>query len=177
MTDPVASLPEHAREAFKEPMGPVYTDVRELLADAGDPIIAVGDVVTYHLAEAGVTPKVSVVDGKTEREAVSETIRGGVPDADREVEVESAPATVSGDLLDALVAAIHAEGSTVVSVLGEEDLAAIPAVLAAPDGASVVYGQPGEGMVLANVTEELHERVLELAELLETTEEFWSLVD
>ncbi|MFC3477502.1 GTP-dependent dephospho-CoA kinase family protein [Halobacterium litoreum] len=177
MVDPVATLPADAREAFKEPLGPVYTDTQRLLADAGDPVVAVGDVVTYHLVEAGAPPKVAVVDGKTEREEVSDEVRGGVPDADREVEVESEPATVSAALLDALVAAVEFEGSTVISVVGEEDLATVPAVLAVPDGGSVVYGQPGEGMVLANVTPDLRERVVELAELLETTEAFWTTLE
>jgi len=144
--------------------------------DAGDFIVAVGDVVTYHLVAAGAPPKVAVVDGKTEREAVTEEVAGGRPDADRTVEVASDPGTVSEELLAALVDAIEADGSTLLSVDGEEDLATLPAVIAAPVGASVVYGQPGEGMVLANVTSALEEQALELCGLLETTESFWELL-
>ncbi|WP_232702981.1 GTP-dependent dephospho-CoA kinase family protein [Halobacterium wangiae] len=177
MTRPAATLPPDARGAFKDPLGPVYQDAQRLLADAGDPIIAVGDVVTYHLVAAGAPPKVALVDGKTKREEASEEVRSGVPDADRDVEVASQPATVSEELLAALVEAIDADGSTLVSVVGEEDLATLPAVLAAPTGASVVYGQPNEGMVLVNVDSETKARARELAELLETTEEFWALVD
>jgi uncharacterized protein (UPF0218 family) len=173
--EPVATLPPEARDAFKEPLGPIYTDPERLLADAGRPIIAVGDVVTYHLLSAGHTPKVAVIDGKTEREAVSDEIRGGLPDAD--VTVASEPATVSRELLAALVDAIGRDGATVISVVGEEDLATVPAVLAAPDGASVVYGQPGEGMVLGTVDADVRAELRELAERLDTTEEFWRLVD
>jgi uncharacterized protein (UPF0218 family) len=32
----------------------------------------------------------------------------------------------------------------------------------APAGASVVYGQPGEGMVLVTVTDEIHEQMADL---------------
>lgn len=177
MTRAAATLPPDARGAFKDPMGAVYTDTQRLLGDAGSPIIAVGDVVTYHLVAADAPPKVAVVDGKTEREAVTQEIAGGRPDADRTVEVASDPATVSVELLEALVESIDAEGSTLLSVDGEEDLATLPAVLAAPIGASVVYGQPGEGMVLANVTSSLKEQVRELCDLLKTTDEFWALVD
>ncbi|WP_232686631.1 GTP-dependent dephospho-CoA kinase family protein [Halobacterium zhouii] len=173
----VATLPEDARAAFREPLGPVYEDAERLLSAAGSPVIAVGDVVTYHLVNAGAPPDVAVVDGKTEREAVTEAVAGGMPEADREVAVESDAATVSAALLSALVDAIGADGTTLIRVTGEEDLATLPAVLAAPVGASVVYGQPGEGMVLANVTSERTERVRELCELLETTEEFWSLLE
>ncbi|WP_336036133.1 GTP-dependent dephospho-CoA kinase family protein [Halobacterium yunchengense] len=177
MARAAATLPPDARGAFKDPLGPVYEDVYDLLADAGSPVIAVGDVVTYHLVEAGAPPKVAVVDGKTEREAVSEAVAGGRPDADRTVEVESDPATVSVELLEALADAVRADGSTVVSVTGEEDLATLPAVLLAPADASVVYGQPGEGMVLVNVTSAVAARARALCERLETTGAFWDIVD
>jgi len=175
VADAVATLPAAERDAFKDPIGPVYTDAQRLLADAGRPVITVGDVVTYHLVAAGHAPKVAVVDGRTEREAVSDEVREGVPSAD--VRVASEPATVSRELLEALVEAIEADGDTVVEVDGEEDLAVVPAVLAAPEGASVVYGQPGEGMVLATVDDDLRTRLRELADRLETTEAFWRLVD
>ncbi|NIB99766.1 GTP-dependent dephospho-CoA kinase family protein [Halobacterium sp. R2-5] len=177
MARAAATLPPDARGAFKEPLGPVYEDAQRLLADAGDPVIAVGDVVTYHLVEADAPPKVAIVDGKTEREAVTEEVADGRPDADRTVEVASEPGTISEELLAALVEAIEAEGSTLLAVDGEEDLATLPAVLAAPVGASVVYGQPGQGMVLANVTSALEEQARELCELLETTDAFWSLLE
>jgi len=70
----VARLPERARSSFKEPLGPVFTDALDLLDAAGEPLIAVGDVVTAHLGDAGVTPHVAVVDGKTERETVDAAV-------------------------------------------------------------------------------------------------------
>ncbi|GAA0647885.1 GTP-dependent dephospho-CoA kinase family protein [Salarchaeum japonicum] len=173
----VARLPKSARAEFKEPLGRIYTDAQELLADAGSPIIAVGDVVTYHLERAGATPHVSVVDGRTEREAVEEEIVEGFPDADTDVHVASDPATLSHELVEALVDAIGRAETTLLVVDGEEDLASLPAVVAAPVGASVVYGQPGEGMVLVNVDSELKERVRDLLGLLETEDAFWRLLD
>ncbi|MFB6078664.1 MAG: GTP-dependent dephospho-CoA kinase family protein [Halarchaeum sp.] len=177
MPTAVATLPKSARASFKEPLGPVFTDAVDLLDGAGDPIIAVGDVVTYHLGEAGVTPHVAVVDGKTEREAVDPELAANLPAAARTVEVESDPATVSADLLTALVDAIDADAPTRIVVTGEEDLATVPAVLYAPTEATVVYGQPGEGMVRANVTAGLRDRVRELAGELDTTDDFWRLVE
>jgi len=41
----------------------------------------------------------------------------------------------------------------VIFVEGEEDLAVIPLVFAAPPGVAVLYGQPGEGVVLRIVDE------------------------
>jgi len=150
----VLTLPPELREAFKEPFGPLYTDIDELLADAGEPIIAVGDVVTYHLREAGHEPHVAVVDGLTERAAIPEEIRAGLEGAgEHRIDVVNDPAELSRDLLLSLREAVDAEAATLLVVEGEEDLATLPAVLAAPLGGSVVYGQPGEGMVLVEVTE------------------------
>ena len=152
-------LPDDLRGELKEPWGPVFTDADALLAEAGEPLVAVGDVVTYHLEAAGRTPDVSMVDEMTERSAVDEDVREALGEAD--VAVESPAAALTGDLLEALVHAIEAAdeggGPTRIHVDGEEDLATLPAIVAAPDGASVVYGQPGEGMVLVPVTPETRE--------------------
>ncbi len=166
------------RDAFKEPLGPVTTDADELLADAAEtrgeraapdaPVIAVGDVVTYHLREAGRVPDVALIDGKTEREAVDPEIESALAAADdRRIRVENPAASLSAELLEALEEALSAVDPVIVEVTGEEDLAALPAILAAPDGASVVYGQPGEGMVRVAVTPESREEARELFETLE----------
>ncbi|MFC7097295.1 GTP-dependent dephospho-CoA kinase family protein [Halobaculum marinum] len=146
------TLPDDLRGAFKDPMGPVYTDTERLLSDAGDPIVAVGDVVAYHLRVAGRDPDVAVIDGKTEREAVSDEIAAVLADDDRRIEVTNDPATLSASMLEALAEAVADPDPVVIYVTGEEDLATVPALLVAPEGASVVYGQPGEGMVLVDVT-------------------------
>nr|WP_235169105.1 DUF359 domain-containing protein [Halobacterium salinarum] len=174
-TDAAATLPADARDAFKSPIGPVYTDAAALLADATSPIIAVGDVVTYHLVDAGQTPAVAVVDGRTERDAVRPAVRDAIPEPD--LTVASEPGTVSVSLVRALVDAIADADATVVSVDGEEDLAVVPAVLAAPADATVVYGQPGEGMVRVPVTDAGRAEMRERADRLETTAAFWRLVD
>lgn len=156
--DVLLELPEDERAAFKEPMGPVYTDPERLLADAGEPILAVGDVVTGHLVAAGRQPDVALVDGRTQRGAIDESVRDRLDDVvdldvldDPDLAVSNPPATLTRELLSALREAVDAADPTVVLVDGEEDLAAVPAVLVAPDGAAVVYGQPGEGMVLVEV--------------------------
>jgi hypothetical protein len=147
-------LPDDLRGAFKDPFGPVYTDAERLLADAGHPLVAVGDVVTYHLREVGHDPQVAVVDGKTERETVSEEVARVLDGDARRVEVKNAQATLSEALLRALVDALAHDDPTVLVVEGEEDLATLPAMVAVPPGGSVVYGQPGEGMVLVSVDAE-----------------------
>ena len=167
MANVLVELQKELRGELKEPLGPVYTDTDALLADAGDPIICVGDIVTYHLLEGGRRPDVALVDGKTKRERVEREILDAIDGFDRQREVENPPATLTAELLDVLVDAIDSDGSTVITVEGEEDLAALPAIVAAPDGASVVYGQPDEGMVLVTVDEALRKECRDLLERME----------
>ena len=171
-SDVLLALPRALRGELKDPLGPVYTDADGLLADAGDPIVTVGDVVTYHLLRAGRRPDVALVDGKTKREAVDEAVWEAIEGFSRRVEVSNPAATLSASLLETLRTALDRAGgggaeTTVVVVDGEEDLAALPAVLAAPDGASVVYGQPDEGMVLAAATPERRKGVRDLLERMD----------
>jgi len=49
-----------------------------------------------------------------------------------------------------------------IVVDGEEDLATLPAILYAPLGSAVVYGQPNEGSVLVEVTPEKKKHVMDL---------------
>ncbi|MFB6121279.1 MAG: GTP-dependent dephospho-CoA kinase family protein [Halobacteriaceae archaeon] len=173
----VARLPAAVREDLREPLGPVLTDVGELLGGAGDPLIAVGDVVTYHLLDAGHRPAVALIDERTEREATTGAVAATLADLDRDVTVPNEPGTLSEELIDALADAVESPDPTVIEVDGEEDLAALPAVLLAPDGATVVYGQPGEGMVRVTVSPETKATVRDLLERFETAERLWSLVE
>ena len=152
MSDPVVRLQESLRAELKEPLGPVYTDPAALLADASAPLIAVGDVVTAHLLEAGHTPAVALVDERTERAAVEDWVADAVAEAEgfeQELTVTNPATVLTESLLVALRTAVAAadEANTLITVDGEEDLATLPALVVAPAGGTIVYGQPGEGMV------------------------------
>nr|WP_241175361.1 GTP-dependent dephospho-CoA kinase family protein [Natronolimnobius sp. AArcel1] len=170
-------LPDALRGELKDPIGPIETDADALLADVEGPLIAVGDVVTYHLLEAGRTPDVALVDERTEREAVDDEIQAAVTD-EIHLEAVNPPAEISADVIRALREGLDREEPTTILVDGEEDLVALPAIVAAPEGASVVYGQPGEGMVHVTVTDD-HRR--EMRALLERfdgdTERLWTLLE
>lgn len=152
-SDPLLSLPSELRPAFKGPFGPVYSDVATLLTDLHEPIISVGDVVTWHLESYGHRPKIAVVDGRTEREQTTEEISRVIDNRPNHVTVANPPGTITEDLIVTLKESIAAQTPTTVVVDGEEDLATVPAVILAPVGTTVVYGQPGKGMVPVTVTE------------------------
>lgn len=174
----VVRLPDELRAAFKEPLGPLYTDAEELLSDAGDPLIAVGDIVTYHFERAGRRPDVALVDGRTKRQAVDEEVRETVEAPPDRIDAVNPAGVLTVDLLEALRDAVARDAPTTIVVDGEEDLATLPAVLAAPEGATVVYGQPDRGMVAVDVTAETRAEFRDLLERMDgDRERLWELLD
>ncbi|RRJ27820.1 GTP-dependent dephospho-CoA kinase family protein [Halocatena pleomorpha] len=153
------TLPRSLRAELKDPLGPVYTDPEALFETAGTPIVAVGDVVTEHLLSV-TTPSVALVDGQTKRTPLDTPV--DLTPFDRKHAVENPAATLSREMLETLSQAIDDGETTAIVVDGEEDLAALPAIIAAPLGASVVYGQPDAGMVLVTVEEQTRSTVCEL---------------
>ena len=142
-------LPTSLRQTLATPFGPVH-QTREAVdaARSSRLVIAVGDVVTQTLLDHGIVPKLMVVDGVTQRGTKVEAALRGLPAGVRQVRVKNPPAEITRELVSALEAALDGPGSTVITVQGEEDLAALPAMILAQDGALVCYGQPP-----ANATE------------------------
>lgn len=161
-------LQEALRHELKDPFGPIYTDAEEMLEDVDGPIIAVGDIVTYHLLQAHRIPDIALIDGKTKRERIDQEIEDAIGGFDHRIEVENPAATLTDELLEAVASAIQCDGTVIIMVTtGEEDLAALPAIAAAPADAVIVYGQPDEGMVLAEADTDLRDFCVDLLERME----------
>ena len=126
-------------------------------------IAAVGDMTTFFLLEASVVPDLAVVDNKTKRMPVpDEVVKSLMHDGYRTVEVKNPAATLTKELIDQIRESLKGEERVKIVVEGEEDLATLPAILFAPLGSAVVYGQPGEGSVLVRVTPEKKKNIEEL---------------
>jgi GTP-dependent dephospho-CoA kinase len=141
------TLPEEHRKLFQEPFGELYLTIDEILPKITDRIVySVGDVVTHNLQKRGITPAIAVVDGYTMRLPCTRmpVLRGEC------IRVKNPAGTLTDDLIRALDHAVMYPPVTVM-VDGEEDLAVIPLVIAAPEGAIVLYGQPHQGVVLRTV--------------------------
>jgi uncharacterized protein (UPF0218 family) len=137
-------LPEAHRDLFKKPFGTLYGCIGELLPRLkGRAVYAVGDVVTHNLLDAGLVPDIAIIDGYTMR---SPCTRSPLPRA-RRLTAKNPPGTITDELTGAIDDLLR-NPPGVIFVDGEEDLAVIPLVLAAPIGAAILYGQPGEGVVL-----------------------------
>ncbi len=144
------TLPKEHRKLFREPFGELHRNLNEVLPKiAGSIVYTVGDVVTHNLQKIGINPAIAVVDGCTMRSPCRRmpAIHGEC------IRVKNPAGTITDELVRALEHAIEHPPVTVI-VDGEEDLAVIPLVIAAPDGAIILYGQPRQGVVLRTVNPE-----------------------
>ncbi len=160
-------LPERLRPALAEPWGPVVdTATLGLMLKPKDIVIAVGDIVSTTLQDLGVKPRLFVCDYKTLRGGDDPELKARLGDwGDREIKVENPAASVTREAWDAVLDALgQPDGVTTrIVVDGEEDLLGIPCFIEAPEGAIVLYGMPGRGVAVCNVTPELRAKVTSLA--------------
>ncbi|OPY54636.1 MAG: hypothetical protein A4E49_00947 [Methanosaeta sp. PtaU1.Bin112] len=155
-------LPDELRNYLKEPLGRLFrgdglecvTAMEKELISAKK-VIAVGDMTAFYLLKANIVPDLLVVDNKTKRMPVSDHVVDTLGhQIYRTVWVKNPAATISKDLIDLIQQSLQGTEHVKIIVEGEEDLATLPAILYAPFGSVVVYGQPNEGSVLVDVTPE-----------------------
>jgi GTP-dependent dephospho-CoA kinase len=157
------------REELKKPQGlliegPFEETMKRLkeLVDEEKPslIISVGDIVSSHMVEQGISLDVLLVDNKTMRKPIQPI----VVDVDQTLYAQNPPGAITDEAWAAIRQAIGQKGRTKVIIDGEEDLLTIVTVLSAPVDAFVVYGQPQVGVVVVKVTEETQERMRRIAD-------------
>jgi uncharacterized protein (UPF0218 family) len=160
-------LNDKLKAELKKPFGDLcaHADCAEKLR-AYKKIVTVGDITTYNVIQAGIVPDVCIVDGITMRTKVPDTIYQAITSERRAVyEVYNPPGSVTQQLQNAVSGSMKNIGRSLrtrIVVNGEEDLAVIPAVIEAPLGTAVVYGQPSEGMVIIVTTREKKEKAKRL---------------
>lgn len=145
-------LPDDLREELAKPIGRFVSAwaLRKHLEGAPR-VITVGDVVTITLIQMGLDPDVAVFDYKTQRseeyasKARIQKMKG------RLVKVENPPARITKAMWNAVKEAVRARDTVKVEVSGEEDLAALVAIINAPEGAQVIYGIPNKGLMVVAV--------------------------
>ena len=125
--------------------------------------VAVGDVVSHNMLTEGIQPHVIIVDGKVMRK---ETQMTELPKI-RKISVKNPPGMITPQALKAVERAMKQKQPTLIMVEGEEDLMTLPAVLNAPEGWLVVYGQPLEGVVAVKVEATAKRKVSRIIEAME----------
>jgi uncharacterized protein (UPF0218 family) len=143
-------LPEEMRSELAKPLGRLFK-----LSEIDGPsfaqavkgasfVVTVGDRVTETIGKTGRVPDVQIVDSRENRKPrAPPKVRFSVSS-----EVKNPAGSITSAAVERIGASFEGVKPARVLVEGEEDLLAIPAILLAPDSASVFYGQPGMGIVL-----------------------------
>ena len=160
-------VPEDRREVFKQCLG---SDLKEseLTKHHDKKIITVGDVVSLTMRRNDIRPILSVYDGYTERHEMTD-FANLVEGEEKEVVVNPA-GVITDELEDAIRNALKTGKTDLIRVDGEEDLALMPCILYAPEGAEVVYGWPGKGMKIVSTDDVTRKRIEELWKMMEDFE-------
>lgn len=156
-------LPLVHRERFRDPFGDLYPELHAALPRlSGKAVYTVGDVVTRNILAQGISPVIAIIDGQTKRVPCGQTPLLNAP----KIHVKNPAGMITDELVQAITDAV-ALPPAVIMVDGEEDLAVIPLVLAAPEGAVVLYGQPGEGVVIRDIDLAAKKTAAEMLSLFE----------
>ena len=159
-------IPESKRHLFKEIIGrPV--DIDDIKPNT-TMTVTVGDVVSLTVWKEGIVPSVSVYDGMTERRDMTDFAVLVNERGLERTEVSNPAGSITCGLVDAIRNAFD-RGTGLIHVEGEEDLALMPVIRYAPDGAMIVYGWPGKGMMAITTDEDIR---TEIEKLWKQMEEF-----
>jgi len=149
----VLILKKELRSTLRRPFGKLYPsldDVGGLLSES-DLLISVGDVTTKNLLDAGITPDISIIDYKIKRKPSKHKIEYDAVI----LHAKNPPGTIADELWDVIKEGIErvkkSRKNVLIVVDGEEDLSVLPCVLESSEGSLILYGQPGEGVVLVEV--------------------------
>jgi uncharacterized protein (UPF0218 family) len=148
-------ISERAKEQMKKPLG-TLEDISRLRC-AGR-LITIGDVCTVAILRTGAVPHLAVFDHHTMRSEVDrsmvEELGARFPNPRR----YSNPAgTVSDELLRDAGKLIDEGGAILID--GEEDLTALAFIMVAKKDDIILYGQPGEGVVVVRPGKRLKKKI------------------
>jgi len=161
-------LPESLRENLKWPLGPLVQgpDVLTALGTAS-PVVSVGDFCTLDLIARGRTPDVCLVDFKTKRQEDPELRDAFSRVRAKILRLKNPAATITAEAWPVLSEAFKSEERVRVEVQGEEDLLALVCIALAPETAAVLYGMPGQGVVVVRADHAAKSRVLDILRRME----------
>ena len=153
-------LPLTMRSELKRPLGRLFKGsptetIQQLIAflkEREPPLFAVvGDYTAENILASSLEPDIVVVDHRVMRVTVDPLDHG----LRRIINAKNAQGTVDAEAWYALEEAVTLKSEASVIVEGEEDLLVLPLISLMPLGSVIVYGQPREGMVVVEVTDEM----------------------
>jgi uncharacterized protein (UPF0218 family) len=165
--EPEYILTERLRVFLKEPFGTLIegtpeqtmAKLRAMVDEAKPPrLVSVGDVVSKNMHQCNLHPQLTIIDYVSLR---NQAMPKEAP-VDRTIQVKNPQGTITNQARAAVKAALDSDLHTHIVVEGEEDLLTLAAVLYAPLGSFVVYGQPHVGIVVVLASSDKKEQVKKL---------------
>ncbi len=161
-------LPESLRENLKWPLGPLVHGPYVIPAiGTASPVVTVGDFCTLDLIARGRTPDLCLVDFKTRRQEDRELRDAFARIRARVLRLRNPAGTIAGEAWSVLSEAFKSEERVRVEVQGEEDLLALVCIALAPETAAVLYGMPGQGVVVVRADHAAKSHVLDILRRME----------
>lgn len=164
-------LPEEQRSKLVQPFGDVISDFEgeyKKHSFSKDTLITVGDVITKSCNELGIRQKIAVIDFHTRRKRTFTHNRElGFEGNEKVFTVGNPKSHVTAALFELtkhIFSVFSQYKRIIVEIDGEEDLAVLPFLLAAPLGFIILYGQPQQGAVRIDVTEKTKEKAFSLVD-------------
>ena len=167
ISSPKYSLQNHLRNKLREPIGFLVKNQNFIESvKKYDKIVSVGDLVTYNLLSNNIKPFFCVIDYQNKRQENKEEINQTLRKYGNEVIKVNNPAAMITNELWNVIKDIYINVKTAseirVEVDGEEDLAALPAILMAPVNVTIIYGLPDKGVVIVPSTDENKQKVKDI---------------
>lgn len=155
------------RRKLKKPIGilikgsskETFTELQTFIAQRNPTkIITVGDAITESLIKNNLKPHISIIDNKIMRKPI-QPIR---IETSKIFQAKNPAGTITDEAWKTIKEAIFSENDAKIVIEGEEDLLTLIAILEASENTLVIYGQPNQGVVVVEVTQEKKKEVKEI---------------
>ncbi len=150
-------LKKECREILKKPLGNLINPDNLLEAIKNKEILTIGDKVTQTALELGFKPKLSIIDYKIKRKEINYNYQDLFENTFKS---DNEAGGISENSVKEIKESLKYNNS-LLEIKGEEDLLVLPVVLEYEKGV-VLYGQPGEGIVVLEINPEKKEEIKKL---------------
>jgi len=152
---------------LRKPVGKVFPSIEYITVPEGYKLITVGDISSYNAISSGIFPDIIVYDGKERRNIVRKEIKDTL---DSFVAVKfianNPPSHITEELWGLVKKCFPIKSRIKIFVIGEEDLAAFPFLLEAPEKTIILYGNFERGIVFIEATESIKREWRKLLEYM-----------
>ncbi len=158
------SLPPSLRDELRKPFGKLLTgeEFKQQIHSFKN-IISIGDYLSCSLLSRNIFPQIMIIDYQTKRKSINAEQKHLLNTGKYKIiQVENPAGVITQSLWDTIQSACESFSSDQfiqIQVDGEEDLAALPAILYAPANVTIIYGMPDKGVVVAQSTDYLKQKV------------------